>query len=299
MTNKPHGILVATAAPFREGDLSLDLDRYAEHCSWLVAEGAHGVVPNGSLGEYQLLSAEERAATVHTAIKAVGPDGFVVPGVGAYGADESKRWTEQAAEAGAHAVMALPSNAYRSDRRETVRHFEVIASVGLPVIIYNNPQDTKVDLTPDLVAEIAQIDGVIGIKEFSTDVRRVTDIINAAPNVDIFAGADDLIFESLIMGAKSWIAGYPNVFPKACRKMYDLALEGRIAEVLPFYREVRPAFSWDTRSEFIQAIKLGMDMVGRYGGPTRLPRLPLPADKEAVVRKETERAIAAAEAFVA
>jgi 4-hydroxy-tetrahydrodipicolinate synthase len=295
---KPHGILVATAAAFRE-DLSLDLDRFAEHCRWLVSEGAHGVVPNGSLGEYQLLSPEERAATVRTAIEAVGPEGFVVPGVGAYGADESKRWTEQAAEAGAHAVMALPSNAYRSDRAETIRHFEVVASVGLPVIIYNNPQDTKVDLTPDLVAEIAQIDGVIGIKEFSTDVRRVTDIINAAPNIDIFSGADDLIVESLVMGATSWIAGYPNVFPRACRKMFDLVLAGKVAEVLPFYREVRPAFSWDTRSEFIQAIKLGMDMVGRFGGPTRLPRLPLPAEKEAVVRKETERAIAAAEAFVA
>lgn len=295
---KPHGILVATAAPFNE-DLSLNLDRFAEHCSWLVAEGAHGVVPNGSLGEYQVLSPEERAATVRVAVEAVGPEGFVVPGVGAYGGAESKRWTEQAAEAGAHAVMALPSNAYRSDRRETVRHFEVVASVGLPVIIYNNPADTKVDLTPDLVAEISQIDGVIGIKEFSTDIRRVTDIINVAPSVDIYSGADDLIVESLVMGATSWIAGYPNVFPRACRKMFDLVLEGKVAEVLPFYREVRPAFSWDTRSEFIQAIKLGMDMVGRYGGPTRLPRLPLPAEKEAQVRKETERAIAAAEAFVA
>ncbi len=293
-----HGILVATAAPFRE-DLSLDLDAYAEHCRWLVAEGSHGVVPNGSLGEYQVLTPEERAATVKIAVEAVGPDGLVVPGVAAYGAAESKRWTEQAAEAGAHAVMALPSNAYRSDRRETIRHFEEIASVGLPVIMYNNPQDTKVDITPDLVAEIAQIDGMVGIKEFSTDVRRVTDIIDVAPGLDIFAGADDLIVEALVMGAKGWIAGYPNVFPKACRKMYDLTLAGDLDQVLPFYREVRPVFAWDTRSEFIQAIKLSMDVIGRHGGPTRLPRLPLVPEVEAIVRKQTERALAAVEAFTA
>jgi 4-hydroxy-tetrahydrodipicolinate synthase len=118
--SKPwHGVLVATALPYR-ADLSVDLDRYAEHVSWLAANGCHGVVPNGSLGEYQVLTAEERAAVVRTAVEAA-PEGFVVmPGVGAYGAIESRRWAEQAAEAGAQVVMALPPNAYRGDERARV-----------------------------------------------------------------------------------------------------------------------------------------------------------------------------------
>src|SRR5699024_10129618 len=131
-----------------EGRLSVDYDAYAEHVAWLAANGAQGVAPNGSLGEYQVLTPEERARVVETAVSAA-PEGFVVmPGVGAYGALESRRWAEHAAEAGAQVVMALPPNAYRADERAVLEHFGEIAKAGLPVTAYNNPIDTKVDLTP-------------------------------------------------------------------------------------------------------------------------------------------------------
>src|SRR4051812_39548598 len=108
------GVLVATATPFREGDLGVDHDRYAAHVAWLAENGCHGVVPNGSLGEYQVLSDAERAALVRTAVQAA-PAGFtVMPGVAAYGADAARRWAQQAADAGAGAVMLLPPNAYRA-----------------------------------------------------------------------------------------------------------------------------------------------------------------------------------------
>jgi 4-hydroxy-tetrahydrodipicolinate synthase len=117
-----HGVLTATALPFND-DLSVDFDAYAEHVRWLADSGTHGVAPNGSLGEYQVLSPEERAKVVEVAIEAA-PEGFVVmPGVGAYGAVESRRWAEHAAEAGARAVLALPPNSYRADDRAVVEHF--------------------------------------------------------------------------------------------------------------------------------------------------------------------------------
>ena len=103
--SKPwNGVLTATATPFK-ADLSIDYDKYAEHVSWLAANGTHGVIPNGSLGEYQVLTQEERSKMVEVAI-AAAPKGFnVVPGVAAYGAVESRRWAEHAQKAGAGAVM--------------------------------------------------------------------------------------------------------------------------------------------------------------------------------------------------
>src|ERR1700704_2647989 len=93
-----HGVMVATALPLGE-DLAIDFDGYAEYVRWLVHSGCDGVVPNGSLGEYQTLTAEERARVVRTAVEAIGGD-RVMPGIAAYGATEARRWAEQAAEAG-------------------------------------------------------------------------------------------------------------------------------------------------------------------------------------------------------
>ena len=152
-----HGILVATALPLRPetgGRLAVDFDCYAEHVAWLAANGCHGIVPNGSLGEYQTLTPQDRARVVETAV-AASPEGFVVmPGVAAYGADEARRWTEQAAEAGAPCVMLLPPNAYRADTRSVIAHYREVARTGVPIVAYNNPFDTKVDLVPELLAEL-------------------------------------------------------------------------------------------------------------------------------------------------
>ena len=152
MARQPwHGVLVATALPMR-ADLSVDLDAYAEHVRWLADQGCDGVAPNGSLGEYQTLSDDERSAVVRTAIEAA-PAGFaVMPGVGAYGALQSRRWAEQAAEAGAPVVMMLPPNTYRADDETVVEHYRTVAQAGVPILAYNNPFDTKVDLTPALLA---------------------------------------------------------------------------------------------------------------------------------------------------
>jgi len=286
-----HGVVVAAALPFRE-DLSVNLDCYQEHVRWLADKGCHGITPNGSLGEYQVLTDGERADVVRAAIEAA-PAGFsVVPGVGAYGAAESCRWVEQAAQAGAQAVLALPPNAYRASDEEVVAHYREVAAVGLAVVVYNNPYDTKVDLTPELLGQLAELDGVVAVKEFSGDVRRIHQIRELAPALDVLAGADDVLLELMLMGAVGWIAGFPNALPAESVRLYELAREGDLAAALPLYRSLHPVFRWDSRKEFIQAIKVSMEMVGRYGGPCRLPRLPLPAEQEAQVRKDTEVAFA-------
>lgn len=288
-----HGVLVATAIPFA-ADLSIDLDRYADHVGWLAEMGCDGVTPNGSLGEYQVLTPAERSAVVRVAVQAA-PEGFsIVPGVAAYGAQEARRWAQDAADAGAHAVMLLPPNAYRADERAVVQHFAEVAAAGLPIVAYNNPIDTKVDLTPALLARLHGEGLIVAVKEFSGDPRRTYEIAELVPELDVLIGSDDVILEVALGGAVGWISGYTNAFPSTCVELYEACMAGDLDRALPLYRLLHPLLRWDSKVEFVQAIKQSMDMVGRYGGPSRPPRQPLRADHEAAVRQATERALAGA-----
>ena len=285
-----HGVLVATALPLRE-DLSVDYDAYAAHCAWLIAEGCDGVVPNGSLGEYQTLTPGERSQVVRTAVDAVGSD-RVIPGVAAYGAAEARRWTEDAADAGCPAVLLLPPNAYRADVPAVRAHYAEVARAGVPIVAYNNPIDTKVDLVPGLLADLYHDGRIVAVKEFSGDVRRAYQLAELAPGLDLLIGADDVLVELAVAGAKGWVAGYPNALPASSVKLYRAAVAGDLESALPLYRLLHPLLRWDSRTEFVQAIKLSMDLVGRYGGPCRAPRGPLTAEQEKAVRGATEQAVA-------
>jgi 4-hydroxy-tetrahydrodipicolinate synthase len=215
-----------------------------------------------------------------------------VPGVAAYGAAESRRWTEQAAEMGAKCVMLLPPTAYRANDEEIIAHYKEVSKVGLPIIAYNNPFDTKVDLTPQLVGRIAEAaENVVAIKEFSGDVRRVWQLHHYAPRIEVLVGADDVLLELSTGGVVGWIAGFPNALPKESVELYNLCLAGKYAEAKPIYAAVHNLFNWDSRKEFIVAIKVAMEAVGRYGGPTRLPRLPLPANDLAQLNKDIKQVL--------
>ncbi|MFE7585766.1 dihydrodipicolinate synthase family protein [Streptomyces gardneri] len=286
-----HGIMVATTLPLRD-DRSVDLDAYAEHVAWLIANGCDGVVPNGSLGEYQTLTDEERGQVVRTAVEAAGDGARVMPGVSAYGSAESRRWAEQAAEAGAGSVLLLPPNAYRADERAVRAHYAEVAAVGLPVVAYNNPIDTKVDLTPELLARLHGDGSIVAVKEFSGDVRRAYEIAELAPDLDLLIGADDVLLELALAGAVGWIAGYPNALPRSCATLYRAAVAGDLGTALPLYKSLHPLLRWDSKVEFVQAIKLSMDLAGRHGGATRPPRPPLTPGQGAAVRAATEKALA-------
>jgi 4-hydroxy-tetrahydrodipicolinate synthase len=292
------GVVVATTLAFKEDDsapggLAVDYDKFAEHCDWLIRNGVRGVGPNGSLGEYSSLTPEERRKVIQVAVEAVDGRGLVIAGAHGVGWHEARKWAEFAKEDGADGVLLLPPIVYRANDDEVVEHFSRVAEVGLPIMAYNNPIDTKVDLVPSLVARLAEIPEVVAIKEFSGDVRRVLEIQELC-DIDVIAGADDLLFESLVVGAKGWFAGYPNAFPREAVELYDLVQQGKIAEARDLYKEVIAVFRWDSRTEFVQAIKLSIDVAGEsYGGPSRPPRGPLSAAQAAAVREQTERALAA------
>jgi 4-hydroxy-tetrahydrodipicolinate synthase len=289
-----HGVVVATALPFRE-DLSVDLDAYAENLRGLIDAGCDGVCPNGSLGEYQTLTDDERAAVVRTAVETVGGD-RVLAGIAAYGSMESRRWAEQAAEAGAGAVMLLPPNAYRADERSVLAHYKAVAEVGIPIVAYNNPIDTKVDLVPELLAQLHEAGYIRAVKEFSGDTRRAYRIKELAPELDLLVGADDVLVELVLAGAVGWISGYPNAIPHVCIDLYRAASDAADSEkavetALSLYRDLHPLLRWDSRTEFVQAIKLSMDLAGRHGGGCRPPRVPLLPEQYESVKADTLRVL--------
>ncbi|HEX5408014.1 MAG TPA: dihydrodipicolinate synthase family protein [Pseudonocardiaceae bacterium] len=284
-----HGVVVATALPLRD-DLSPDYERYADHVRWLLDNGCDGVCPNGSLGEYQTLSDVDRATVVRTAVEVAGPD-RVLPGVSAYGSGGAVAWARQAAEAGCQAVMCLPPNTYRAEEAAVIEHFRAVATVGLPVVAYNNPYDTRVDLTPELLAKLHGEGLISAVKEFSGDVRRGYQIAELAPGLELLIGADDVVVELAMAGAVGWIAGFPNSLPAQCVAMYKAATGPDPTSALPAYRALHPLLRWDSRTEFVQAIKLSMDVAGRYGGPCRPPRLPLAQDIADDIRLHTDKVL--------
>lgn len=290
------GVVVATTLPFKEdpsapAGLAVDYDKFAEHVNFLMENGCRGVGPNGSLGEYEALTDEERRKVIQVAVKAVDGRGIVVAGVHGTGWHSAKKWAEYAKEDGADGVLLLPPTIYKSNDDEIVEHFAKVAEVGLPIMAYNNPFSTKIDLTPELIARLAEIPEVVAIKEFSGDIRRIL-AIRELCDIDIICGTDDLLFESLVVGAQGWFAGYPNAFPKEAVAIYDLVKAGDIAGAFEIYEQLITVFRWDTKIEFVQAIKLSMDLTGQtYGGVTRPPRGPLTPEQHAQVTADTQKAL--------
>ncbi|GAA2180310.1 dihydrodipicolinate synthase family protein [Brooklawnia cerclae] len=292
------GVVVATALAFKPDSsapagLAVDYDKFGEHVDFLMSNGCRGVGPNGSLGEYSSLTDEERRQVIKVAVDAVAGRGIVIAGSHGVGWHQAQQWARYAQADGADAVLLLPPIIYHCNDDEVVEHYRRVAEVGLPIMAYNNPFDTKVDLTPQLVSRLAEIPEVIAVKEFSGDVRRVFEIKELC-DIDVIAGADDVLFELMVDGAVGWFAGFPNVFPAESVELYELMRQGRVEEAKQLYRGLVPIFRWDSRVEFVQAIKLAMDICGNsYGGVTRPPRGPLTPAHEAQVRADTEYALRA------
>ncbi|HEY9086224.1 MAG TPA: dihydrodipicolinate synthase family protein, partial [Candidatus Tyrphobacter sp.] len=201
------------------------------------------------------------------------------------------RWARHAKAAGAAGIMALPPSAYRPSRAEIKAWFQALSDAGLPIIAYNNPFDTTVDLTPDLLAELAQIENVVAIKEYSGDVRRIPTILENT-DLEVIVGCDDLALEGLLAGATGWIAGLSNVVARESIELYDLVRARDIDAAAALYRRLLPLFRYDSRPTFVQAIKYAFEAIGKPVGATRPPRLPLDDSDRRVIA-------AALESFVA
>lgn len=285
------GVHVAVTTPF-DAEGQVLLDRFAEHCAFLVDAGCHGVVVCGSLGEYATLTAQERNDLVATAVQAVAGRALVTVGTGAYNGLQARAHAEAAQAAGAGAVMSLPPTGYRAARpEELLAHFREIAAVGLPMVVYNNPADTGIDMPPAFLAQLGdELPMVRAVKDFSADVPRVYELTRIAPQLQVMVGADTVALESFLAGAVGWIAGFANALPHSSLALFEAARRGDVETGVRLNRALLPLFGWDVLPVFVQAVKEAMDECGRYGGPTRLPRLALPEARLLELKRDIELA---------
>jgi 4-hydroxy-tetrahydrodipicolinate synthase len=289
------GVFPAITTPFRP-DHSVDHEALTQHVRWLIESGCVGIVALGSLGESQTLTADEKVEILQTIRTALPSSVPVVAGIAGLSTSESVTLTRRAAEVGCDGIMALPAYVYRGDWRETKAHYSaVIGATPLSCMLYNNPIAYGTDVTPDQLAELADVHANLhAVKESSGDVRRVTAVgERLGDRLAIFAGMDDMILESIPMGAVGWIAGLVNAFPVESVQVFELGKAGRMEEARALYEWFLPLLRLDTVPKFVQLIKLAQAEVGRGTATVRPPRLELAGAELAAVRALIQASVVA------
>src|SRR5437764_3501965 len=284
------GVFPAVTTQF-QSDQSLDLAATTKHLERLIKAGVHCIIMLGTVGENCSLEYSEKLEMLRVAVKQVAGRVPVLTGVAECSTPLACRFAADAQKAGVDGLMVLPAMVYKSDPRETIAHFRAVAKAAdLPILCYNNPVSYGVDITPAMFADLADEPRFVAVKESSENVRRITDLKNVCGDrYLLFCGVDDLVLESILLGAVGWVSGLVNAFPAENRLLWDLATAGRYDEALRVYRWYTPLLHLDTHVKLVQYIKLAMAETGMGAEQTRAPRLPL-AGKEreeilAIIRK--------------
>ena len=287
------GVYPAATTQFQP-DQSLDLEASAKHWETMLRAGVHGLIVLGTVGENCSLEYEEKLRVVRRAVELVAGRAPLLSGVAECSTALACRFAADAQRAGADGLMVLPGMVYKSDPRETLAHFRAVAKASdLPILCYNNPVSYGVDITPAMFAELADEPKFAAIKESSENVRRITDLKNlCGDRYRLFCGVDDLVLESIVLGADGWVSGLVNAFPDENRLLWDLATAGRYAEALKVYRWYSPLLHLDTHPKLVQYIKLAMAEVGLGSETVRAPRLPLVGAERETIQDVIRRAIA-------
>src|SRR5687767_3657387 len=281
-----HGVFAAITTPF-SADLSVDHEFLREHTAWLVDNGCTGIVALGSLGEAATLAFEEKVAVLESCYASVGGRVPVVAGIAGLATAECVALARRASAAGCDGLMVLPPYVYRGDWREMEAHFTaIIEATPLSCMLYNNPIAYGTDVTADQLATLVRHDNLHAVKESSGDVRRVTAVIERlGDRLSVFAGLDDMIVESIAMGARGWIAGLVNALPAESVALFELAESDQWGEARALYDWFLPLLRLDTDPKFVQLIKLMQAEVGKGTVRVRPPRLELgSAERDEVLR---------------
>jgi 4-hydroxy-tetrahydrodipicolinate synthase len=265
-----------------------------ERCFALQIEaGCDGIIVCGSLGEGPMLSLDEKLAVLKTA-QGVAAGKPVLLTINEAGTREGAALARHAAAAGANGLMVVPSPIYHTNPEETVATLKAVAAAGgLPVMIYSNRIAYRVDVTVEIMEELASDPLFVAIKESCDDIRRSTEIINRfGDRYDLFMGVDNLAFEALSVGAIGWVAGLVTAFPRETVAIYQLMRQGRREEALAIYRWFRPLLDLDVSTYLVQNIKLAEVHAIGTNDRVRMPRQPLSGERRKAVERVVKDALA-------
>lgn len=286
------GVIPAVSTKFLDND-SLDFAEMERCFALQMAAGCDGLIACGSLGEGPMLSHAERLDVLRVAKQVAGSKPALLT-VAEAATRDACALAEKAARAGADGLMVVPSTIYHSNHRETVATLRAIArAADLPIMIYSNRLAYRVDVTNDMLEELADDARFAAIKESSDDIRRSTEIINRfGTRYALFTGVDNLAFEALAVGAVGWVAGLVLAFPRETVAIYRLMLAGRQAEALAIYRWFRPLLDLDVSTYLVQNIKLAEALAIGSNERVRAPRMPLEGEQRARAERIIHAAIA-------
>jgi len=279
------GIIPAVTTPF-DASGEIDVPALEGNLAALLDAGVHGIVATGTMGEAGSLAAAERRTVVEAVARAAGGRVPVIAGISAGTPAAAIAFAADAAEAGATALMLLPPLGYRGDEREVVAFYRSVAeAAGLPLMAYNNPEASGVDLPPELLARLyAEVEAVVAVKECSGDARRIPALLAAAPGLEVLVGGDDWALEGFCAGATGWVSGVADVAPAECVALYDACRGGELEAAREIYQRLLPLSRFDMTPKLVQYFKAAMDEVGFAGGPVRPPRLELTEPERAALR---------------
>ena len=271
-----NGVFPALTTKFTADD-QLDLPLFEKNLQAQLNAGVHGIVLGGTLGEASVLTTAEKEQLVKFAVEKCAGKVPVILNIAEGSTREALQQAVNAKTWGAQGLMMLPPMRYKSDHRETVTYFKTVAdSTDLPIMIYNNPVDYKIEVTLDMFAELAACKNINAVKESTRDVTNVTRMRNRfGDRFKLLCGVDTLAMEELCLGADGWVAGLVCAFPKETVAIYNRVKSGRIAEATAIYRWFMPLLELDIHPKLVQYIKLAEAKVGLGSEYVRAPRLAL------------------------
>ena len=286
------GVFPAVTTQFKP-NLDLDIDATARVMDGLIRDGVSGLIVCGTVGENTSLSRAEKVAVMEAAKDVSRGRVPVIAGVAEFTTAFASEVAKEAERIGLDGVMVMPALVYSSKPHETAAHFRGVAkATSLPIMVYNNPPIYKNDVTPDILASLADCDNVVCFKDSSGDTRRFTDTKNmVGDRFVLFAGLDDVVVESVMLGAAGWVSGMSNAFPQEGETLFRLAKAGRYDEARTLYEWFMPLLHLDARPDLVQCIKLCEQIMGRGSELTRPPRLALGPEERAAVEAVMSKAL--------
>ena len=289
---KWEGVMPAVTTKFTT-DGELDFEMFNKNIIAQIEAGVSGIVLGGTLGEASTLTRNEKSALIKNTVDITENKIPVLMNIAEQSTSEAITAVKKAENDGVSGLMILPPMRYKASDDETVTYFKSIAqSTSLPIMIYNNPVDYKIEVTLDMFDQLLECENIHAVKESTRDVSNVTRIINYfGDRLKIMTGVDTLALESLLMGANGWIAGLVDAFPRETVAIYKLQKAGYIKEALEIYRWFLPLLELDINSKLVQNIKLAEKYTGIGTENVRAPRLPLVGDERKRVIKIIESSL--------
>jgi len=286
------GVFPALLTPFKK-DETLDLDMFEKNLDAQVAAGIHGIIIGGSLGEASTITEKEKEELTEFSVEYLNEDIPVIVNIAETTTAEAINQAANAKKWGADGIMLLPPMRYKTDDRETITYFKAVAkSTDLPIMIYNNPPDYKIDTRPDMFDELVECKNITGLKESSRDVTNLTRMKNRfGDRFKVLCGVDTLAMEELCLGADGWVAGLVDAFPKETTTIYNFVKSGRIEEATKIYRWFMPLLELDIHPKLVQYIKLAATQTGIGSEYVRAPRLTLVGEERERILKIINDAI--------